>query len=651
MDFIQSSFFAESGKWTPPPPSTWPDWSRALRIGIDCETKDPDLKKLGPGVRRDGKVVGVSFCLEGDKPFYLPIAHGMGGNLERDKVIQYLKDQCAKFRGEIVGANLSYDLDYLFQLGIRFHPSVKFRDVLVCDALILELSTSYSLQAVAERRGFTGKDETALKQAAADHGFDPKAELWKLHSSHVGVYAEEDARLPLLVYQKQREYIEKYDLHRIWDLESRLLPVLLWMRRRGVAIDQDQLSRIGDMAVEKAKEACSEIYAASGYRIEHTDFFKPGPVAGLANHLGLSLPKTPSGKPCTNKEVINALDDPTMLLLIQGRKWSKLSSTYVEGMRKNMVNGRIHCTLNQAVRERDGGGGTSGAKFGRLSCQQPNLQNQPIRDEEIGAIWRSIFIPDEGAIWYCNDFSQQEPRITVHYAEMVGARGAHVAGDMYRNDPNTDFHDMMRDLSGKPRSDAKQIFLGMVYGMGGAKLCDSLSLPTELWYPPDSVKAVRVAGPAGRKLQDDFHRAVPWLKELVNAAQERVAEVGQIRTLGGRICHFPKKDNGEYDWIHKALNRIIQGSAGDQTKQALVDVAEAGYEPQLQVHDEIDGSAASEKEAQEIGEIMLNAMPLNVPSKVDCEIGPNWGLIGNAAYQAKGKTSAAWDSWYETLDK
>jgi DNA polymerase I-like protein with 3'-5' exonuclease and polymerase domains len=645
--FVQGSFFArEPDGWVPPPADTWPNWSLAKRVGLDCETADKDLKKLGPGVRRDGRVVGVSFCLEGGKPVYLPYGHGMGGNLPKPQVVAYLKEQCKNFRGEIVGANLSYDLDYLFQLGIRFHPSVKFRDVLVADALIQENSSSYTLDAVSKRHGFPGKDERKLRQAALDHGFDPKAELWKLHSGHVGVYAEVDAILPLQVYAKQREFIEEHDLHKIWDIESRLLPVLLAMRRKGVAINQDRLEEIGKLAERRAQEACSEIYAASGYRINPSQVGKVGPVAGLAEVLGITLPLTPnSGKPSVTKEFVEAIDNPVMAHLIEARKWMKLQSTYVGGMQKNMVNGRIHCTLNQSVRERDDGTGLGGAKFGRLSCQQPNLQNQPIRDEEIGAIWRSIFIPDGGGIWYCNDFSQQEPRITVHYAEVVAAQGAYIAGDLYRNNPDTDFHNMMRDLSGLPRTDAKALFLGMVYGMGGAKLCDSLGLPTEMWYPEDAVKPIRVAGEAGKRLIKAFHQAVPWLNGLNMAVRARVREVGEIRTLGGRICHFPQLPNGEFDWIHKALNRLIQGSAGDQTKQALVDIAEAGYEPQLQVHDEVDGSAGSEQEAQAIGEIMVNAMPLRVPSKVDCEIGPDWGVIGNDALRAKGKTSAEWNAW------
>lgn len=643
---FQSSFFAESPEWTPPPADTWPDWTLAKRIGLDCETSDPDLKSLGPGVRRDGRVVGVSFCLEGGKPFYLPYAHGMGGNLPKDNVIAYLKKQCANFRGEIVGANLSYDLDYLFQLGIKFHPSVKFRDVLVADALIQENSPSYSLENVAKRRGLPGKDETKLRQAAKDHGFDPKAELWKLHSGHVGVYAEVDAILPLQVYAKQREFIDENNLHQIWDIESRLLPVLLAMRRKGVAIDQDRLEEIGRLAERRAKEACSEIYAACGYRIDPSQVGKTGPVAGLAEVLGIQLPLTPATKkPSVTKEFVESIDDPVMAHLIEARKWMKLQSTYVGGMQKNMVNGRIHCTLNQSVRERDDGTGLGGAKFGRLSCQQPNLQNQPIRDKEIGSIWRSIFIPDDGGLWYCNDFSQQEPRITVHYAEKVNAPGAHIAGDLYRNDPATDFHTMMSELSGLPRKDAKALFLGMVYGMGGAKLCDSLGLATEMWLPPDSAKYVRVAGEAGKRLIKEFHRAVPWLKDLETQVRERVMEVGEIRTLGGRLCHFPELPNGDFDWIHKALNRLIQGSAGDQTKLALVRVAEAGYEPQLQVHDEIDGSCGSEEEAQKIGVIMREAMPISVPSKVDCEFGPDWGIIGNDELRADGETSQAWNDW------
>lgn len=615
--------------WTAACPSQWPDWSRASRVGLDIETCDPNLKTTGPSIRTGGYIVGVSFCLDGGAPFYLPMRHADGGNVQPSKVMQYLRDQAKKFRGEIVGANLSYDLDYLFEAGVEFDSSVLFRDVLVADALIYELHDSYSLDAVSRRWGLSGKDEELLTQAAKEHGYNPKSEMWRLHASFVGPYAEADALLPLLVLRKQEAEIARQNLGQVWDMETKLLPVLLRMRRRGVRVDESKLELISEMAMGKAVEACAEVKRLSGFDLDPGDVWKANRLKTLASEINLTLPSTPTGKPSITADFIASCGDPVMQMVGEARRWSKLSTTYVNGVRKHIVNGRIHTTFNQSVRQRDSGGGTLGARFGRLSASNPNLQNQPARDPDIGELWRSVYIPEEGQLWGCLDYSSQEPRLAVHYAELIGAPGSTDIANQFREDPDTDLHGVMARLCGKSRKEAKTIFLGMCYGMGGAKLCDSLGLPTDWWLPPNASDPVRVAGAAGKALRDQFNRTVPFLQALVETCKERVRETGQIRTLGGRVCRFPQLPNGRYDWEHKAVNRLIQGSAGDQMKMAMVAMSEAGYDwaMRLQVHDEVDVSVDCVEQAQEIAQIMIDAVQLRVPSKVDVEIGPNWGEI------------------------
>ena len=126
-----------------------------------------------------------------------------------------------------------------------------------------------------------------------------------------------------------------------------------------------------------------------------------------------------------------------------------------------------------------------------------------------------------------------------------------------------------------------------------------------------------------------FDRKLPYVKALAKMCEQRAAQVGHIKTLSGRRCRFPDKEGGGWDWTHKALNRLIQGSSADQTKMAMVAVEEAGYgeSVQLQVHDELDASVVDRKEAEAIAEIMETVVTLRVPSKVDVEIGPNWGEI------------------------
>lgn len=245
-------------------------------------------------------------------------------------------------------------------------------------------------------------------------------------------------------------------------------------------------------------------------------------------------------------------------------------------------------------------------------------------------------------MWAAKDYSQQEPRMTVHFAEICGCPMAFEAAERYRTDPNCDNHTMMAQLIAgqgpdwkppkKDRSEAKIIFLGLAYGMGGAKLARSLGLPTEWKYIERLNKRIEVAGPEAQLLFDRFHEKVPFVKALGMLCQKRVREVGFIRTILGRKCRFPEKPldqrrdaNDKYDWLHKALNRLIQGSSADQTKKAVVEIDKAGFFIQLQVHDEIDSSVKTEAEAEAMADIMRTCVPLRVPSKVDVELGDSWG--------------------------
>lgn len=218
------------------------------------------------------------------------------------------------------------------------------------------------------------------------------------------------------------------------------------------------------------------------------------------------------------------------------------------------------------------------------------------------------------------------------------------AAEKYRNDPTTDNHQMMADMAGIKRKAAKEIFLGLCYGMGGAKLCMKLGLPTMMgvWgqgalYAADSPegreliaqgkRAFRCAGPEGQQLLDKFDAEVPFVKRLAKACETVARKNGFIRTLSGRRCRFPTDENGNFDWVHKGLNRLIQGSSADQTKEAMVALDAAGYGERLllQVHDEMDTSVTSQAMADDMAHIMATCTPLQVPSKVDVEVGASWG--------------------------
>jgi DNA polymerase I-like protein with 3'-5' exonuclease and polymerase domains len=583
------------------------------------------------------------------------------------------------FTGVLCGANLGYDLDFLAEEQVEFKNVQWFRDVQVADPLINELHDSYSLQSIAQRYHLPGKDETLLMEALAAYGYkgrSAKSGIWALPSKYVGPYAEHDARLPLNVLRKQEREIDDQELWEVYDLESRLLPVLVKMRRRGVAVSMERLEKVEAWAREEQQKAIDAANHFIKRRLDFSDITKTAVLAEVLKDLGVDLPKTATGRDSVTSAVLDSIHHPVGEHLRRAKKMSTLRTTFCDGVRSHLTNGRIHCTFNQLRRQKDDGSNdTEGAAFGRLSAANPNLQNQPARDPEIGPMWRSIYLPDEGGLWASLDYSQQEPRQAVHFAVEAGPRfigedahrAALEAARRYREDPKTDFHDMMtRMVHGEDvleregekrfkqlRKYCKNIYLGLSYGMGGAKLCRDLGLPTAWriqWtegrvrkfkdfetYEAARIKAEagrfagyrvkiwEVAGAEGQALMDKFDREVPFIRKMAQYCAGLAEKKGFIRTLSGRRCRFPLLEEGVYDWTHKAFNRLIQGSSADQTKMAVVALEAAGFPIQIQVHDEVDLTVTSRKEAEEAAQIMINVVSMHVPSRVDVEVGPSWG--------------------------
>lgn len=630
-----------------------PSWEGAKRIAVDIETKDPKLKIVGPGVRHPGGyITGVSFAIEDGPSAYLPMRHEGGDNLPPGAVLAYLRQQAAHFKGELVGANLQYDLDWLGGSSNVHYKNVSwFRDVQVADPLICELYDSYSLDNIAKRWGVPGKDETLLRAAAIDYRIDPKKDMWRLPARYVGAYAEQDARLPLELLRLQEAEITKQGLWEVYNLESKLLPVLLKLRQRGVRIDIGRLHQIEQTTLRQEAECLDEVHRLTGVRIKVGDVWAAEVIAPALRFIGVKLTVTPKSKKVSiDKDLMASIDHPVARALERARKVNKLRTTFAASVRNHITNGRVHCTFNQLRKQKDDESeGVAGAAYGRLSSEHPNLQQQPSRDE-FAREWRSIYLPEDGKLWASNDYSQQEPRMCVHYAsicpELIGQRAhaaALVARDAYRNNPDTDNHQMMADMAGIKRKDAKEIYLGLSYGMGGAKMCAKLGLPTRMvvrgahfaTYPVDSpeglilvqqgAKQWLAAGEAGQLLLDTFDEKVPFIKKMARACEKRAKAMGYITTLSGRRCRFPKDEYGNYDWTHKGLNRLIQGGSADQTKMAMVALDAAGFDMIIQVHDEIALSVSAREEAEAAADIMRHCTPLELPSKVDVEVGASWG--------------------------
>lgn len=648
---LQLPLFLPDSQWKAPRIEDLPSWEGFSRVSIDVETRDPYLKELGPGVRRskaENYVVGYSFALSDglyiNRGYYVPLRHLGGDNVDNpDQAISWLRHQAANFRGEVVGQNLNYDLDWLLELGVEFKQAYRFRDVMLAETLIYELHNSYSLNSILERRGLPLKSQSMLELAAQSYGVDPKNGLWKLPAKFVGEYGEGDAVKPLQVLELQEADIHDQDLWDIWNLESRLLPVLVRMRRQGVRIDLDKLSKIEQWSIDEEQKALDIVNRETGYRVKLGDVWKASALAPALERVGIKLGKTPkSGAPKIDKFLLNDTDHPVAQALARARKVNKLRTTFAESVRRHEVNGRLHATLVQMAGE-DASGGVRGGRFGRMSCMNPNLQQQPSLDD-FAAMWRSIYIAEEGQEWCCADISQQEPRWAAHFAAKLKLPGAEEMVRRYKEDVSTDSHAMMAEITGLPRKHAKIIGLGIMYGKGGYSLCEELGLPTRMCvrdprtyevYDADSEegqkalliggKRFRAAGEEGQRILDRYDKYAPFVRKLSKICQDVVKKRGFIKTILGRHCRFPQDFDGNYDWIHAALNRLIQGSSADQMKKAMIDIDAEGFPLALQVHDEVDLSISSREQGTVIADIIANSVEALVPFKVDVEIGPSWG--------------------------
>ena len=603
-------------------PDSFPNLSNAKEIAIDLETCDPNMESMGPGwPRRDGYIVGYAVAVEGWAG-YFPVAHSGGGNLDKRRVERWIVDILASPADKIMH-NAAYDCGWLKASGFTINGRII--DTMIAAPLLDENRFSFALNSLGFDYLKETKSEAGLKQAAGDFGVHPKKELWKLPAMYVGNYAEQDAALTLKLWQHFKIKLRQDDVESIFDLETRLLPVLLGITERGIRFDRDKCERTIDNLIKREKELHAMIESQSGISV---DIWAAASIAKAFDRLNVAYPKTDTGLPSFTKSFLDECPHPVGKMIIEARETNKTHSTFLQPyLNFSAKDGRIHPHINQ-LRNDDGG-----TVSGRLSMNNPNLQQVPARHDIIGPMVRGLFLPEEGQLWASNDFSSQEPRLLVHYASLLDLPGAEVMVDAYKANPDTDFHQMVADMAGIKRKAAKTIGLGLMYGMGVAKLANELDLTHE----------------EAKDLIDTFHKKVPFLKGTVNAVMRRIdhpASGGAIRTLLGRKCRFPLWEPMQWgvnkalpyeqavveygprvkrSGTYKGLNRLIQGSAADQTKMAMVALHEAGEQLLLQVHDEIVLSVENRAQAERAAEVMATCVKMEIPNRVDVEIGPSWG--------------------------
>jgi DNA polymerase I-like protein with 3'-5' exonuclease and polymerase domains len=576
--------------------------------------------------------------------------------MDRAKTLEWFKDICACPATKIFH-NAMYDVSWIRNLGIKINGLIV--DTMIASSLLDENRFSYTLNTLSWHFLNEGKSEKALTEAAKSRGLDAKADMWQLPAHEVGAYAEKDAELTFKLWQHLKKLLmepdaDGKDLQNIFNLETDLFPCLVDMRFLGVRVDSQRAHTLKKELTTKEERLIHQIKLDTGIE---TQIWAARSIEKVFQKLNLPYERTEkTDSPSFTKNFLSNHNHPTIQMIAEARKINKVNTTFIDTILKHEHKGRIHAEINQ-IRSDDGGTVT-----GRFSYQNPNLQQIPARDPDTGPLIRSLFIPEEGCKWGCFDYSQQEPRLVAHYALQFGLPSVNQIADAYDTDSSTDFHKIVADMAQIPRSQAKTINLGLFYGMGKAKLQAELGVSKD--------KAA--------ELFDRYHSKVPFVKQLMNKIMGAGSNKGQIRTLLGRRCRFPKyepilrgSDWGKYvpaedqermedlqamgpymkddegeilkdkdgnpkknywhgnptrrAFTYKALNKLIQGSAADMTKKAMLDLYKEGILPHIQIHDELDISIDGNE--NKIKEIMENAVDLALPNKVDCESGPNWGSI------------------------
>ena len=590
-------------------------------IAIDLETNDPELKELGSGnVTGKGHIAGIAVAVEGWSG-YFPIHHESGGNMDKKLVLSWLQDICNQEETKFIFHNAMYDICWLRSAGVIVKG--KIIDTMIAASLIDENRLSYQLNFLSKHYIGFGKDESILNAAAKEYGLDPKKDLWRLPALFVGQYAERDAESTLKLWKKLETELYQQELWDIFNLETRLFPCLVNMRFKGVRVDLDKADKIKKYLIDRENKILKDIKDLTGIDVE---IHAARSIAKAFDKLKLPYDRTEKSKePSFTKNFLQNHPHKLPKAIAEARELNKAHSTFIDSITKHSVNGRIHADINQI---RSDAGGTV---TGRFSMSNPNLQQIPARHPELGPLIRSIFIPEQNHTWGSFDYSQQEPRILVHYAKLQNLNGVDEIVNAYKAG-DADFHQVVADMAGIERKQAKTINLGLMYGMGKNKLMAELGLMKD----------------SAEKLIKQYHTKAPFVKQLMDNVSRKANDRGKIRTLLGRACHFDlwqpvqfgvfkplplEQARKEYDeplkraFTYKALNKLIQGSAADMTKKSMVALYENGIIPHIQIHDEVDISVESDEKAEEIIEIMESAVELKVPNKVDYEKGKNWGDI------------------------
>jgi DNA polymerase I-like protein with 3'-5' exonuclease and polymerase domains len=565
-------------------------------------------------------------------------------------------------------------------------------DTMIAASVIDENRFKYSLDSLSKDYLNDQKYKYDLYEKASLEGIkDPMSNMHKLSYDLVKDYAKQDVDLTLKLWNLFNKKLDEVLYTRpenneiktcrnIFELETKLFRCLVDMKFKGVRVNVQKLEEFGKKLKFRRDNLLNIIRKHTGVIVQ---LWAANSIKLLLDQQKITnYKKTPkSGMPQLPKDYLKTHKNRFLRMLSKAREFDKAVNTFVEGLKGYVYNGRIHADVNQ-IRSDQGGTVT-----GRFSMSNPNLQQIPASGY-IGKKMREVFLPEEGMKWGSFDYSQQEPRIVAHYAIKYGLANTEGLKDKFEKE-NADFHQIVADLAKIPRKQAKTINLGLFYGMGKGKLQNELNLDQK--QATNLLKLYHEKIPFIKELSDNLknfaerERLIYTLEDRfcrfnfyestnkkwdnnIRKFEEWDPKAKEIKQKDGTITYegawvtpkllsekdawdkfkneFNSKSSKKIEahteqerqmyfnnyyvpaFTYKALNRLIQGSAADMTKKAMVDLYENGIIPHIQIHDELCISVKSEEEAEFIKKTMEETIPdFSIKNKVDYESGPNWGTI------------------------
>ena len=584
----------------------------ASHVVYDVETSGLEWTRCAPV----GHV--LTFGPAPSDTFYVPVRHAAGGNIPGAAPLtdKYGWDgKPSRFEEALLvlmnrpgltvtGHHLNFDLKFLWRLGVREFDA-RFEDTMVNAALIDELQPKFSLSYCAENAGVQGKKGDMIiahiRQKFPEATSDEMGHFWRLAGDDPAAveYAEGDGATTWQLRTWQMRQIHAQELERVHDIESRLIPVLIRMSCEGIEIDEERLHEL-DVGVQAKLEA---------YKARFPDEFNVKSPLDVEkwcrDHGATDWPLTPKkGRPSFPEKWLVTHECGRQI--VEVRKFQTLMSTFIAPMRDtHKVNGRVHADFHQLRNDE------YGTVTGRLSCSGPNLQQVPKHNEELGRLFRAVFVPGEGMIWGSADYSQCEPRLLAIYSRCK------VLLDDYRHNPKADSHTAVAEASGLPRHNAKQMNMSLINGAGINLMVNKFGLERSF----------------AEQVWNKYFAACPEIGEFRKTASHIMRQNGYVNTLLGRRCRLKSPDK---DYV--AVNRILQGGNADIIKWKLVQLdtflRSEGRPVHIMgnIHDSIDYRFT--EEARPVYEQCLRWMEdfsfgpfrLDVPMRVDAGEGPNWAI-------------------------